>query len=96
MAKRREKPFVQCDEHDDEYVYYWGHLDECPACVHVRETRAEQTKLRARIRGLNKDVKLLKFELMEERKLHSDTKLDVAEYLAQKQLVDELVRDRVK
>lgn len=86
-----------CHKHSTDNDFVVIHpFNICPACEQVDEINDELRELRTKLTQKNKEIKLLKYELVDERKLHAGTRLEVAEYLAQKKLVDNLVKDRLK
>lgn len=101
MAKRstggvvgKDNEFYFCDKHEDTIIHPYS---DCPVCEYVIKDYERQLKvLRSKLDRKAKEAKLLRYELQEERMLHGATKLDVAEYLAQKKLVNALVKDRLK
>lgn len=96
--KKEDIGMLVCNKHGRNVYFWFDEYDDnrCPACLHIEDKNEKVNEKNKDIRSLKKEIKLLKHELVEERMLHNATKLDAAEYLAQKELVNKLVKDRLK
>lgn len=88
----------RCDNHH--WECYWINdgdsdtPDECPACDIVQDGERIAKELRAELKQARKDIKLLTYELREEKLKLKQTQLDAHHYLTTKKKVEDEVGRR--
>lgn len=96
LGKSRKYPQVGslkfCDRHE---VYFPEWRDACPVCDNDQKVEGATKRYEHVLNMRNDKIKLLSYQLNEERELHAQTKLEVADYLVRKKQVQDEVKKKI-